>query len=232
MWDGIKSAAGAVKDWAKEFGSDALQCGKDFYNAQCERTDKFFNKPNLLNFVDYVSFGWCSANEERFNRADDLYGVVNYVSLGALDMVNGAFNPEKPFSFDHIMNSIGTASLVTGSYAAYKHSYNSNNITQNKKLMSKSNKSTIKSIDDILEDAAPGRATKGRATQYVKTGGYAQALDDFSDLGVTNVREIPSGKVGTLPDGRTINVRTKSSDGRVTLEIYDGKSSIKIRYED
>ena len=120
LWDGIKSAAGAVKDWAKEFGSDALQCGKDFYNAQCERTDKFFNKPNLLNFVDYVSFGWCSANEERFNRADDLYGVVNYVSLGALDMVNGAFNPEKPYSFDHVMNSIGVASLVVGAYAESK----------------------------------------------------------------------------------------------------------------
>lgn len=51
-------------------------------------------------------------------------------------------------------------------------------------------------------------------------------------MGVQNVRDIPGGKVGTLPDGRTVNVRTKSSDGRPTLEIYDGKNSTKIRYED
>lgn len=51
-------------------------------------------------------------------------------------------------------------------------------------------------------------------------------------MGVINVRDIPNGKVGNLPDGRTINVRTKSSYSTPTLEIYDGKSSIKIRYED
>ena len=58
---------------------------------------------------------------------------MNYVSLGVLDTINGAFNPEKPLSFAHIMDSIGTASLVVGAYAGYKHSYNSNNITKNKK---------------------------------------------------------------------------------------------------
>ena len=57
-------------------------------------------------------------------------------------------------------------------------------------------------------------------------------MDDFNSMGVQNVRDIPGGKVGTLPDGRTVNVRTKSSDGRPTLEIYDGKNSTKIRYED
>lgn len=49
-------------------------------------------------------------------------------------------------------------------------------------------------------------------------------------MGVSDVKDIPGGKVGKLPDGRTVNVRNKSSDGRPTLEIYDGKKSIKIRY--
>ncbi|EJW14603.1 hypothetical protein M5X17_26015 [Paenibacillus alvei] len=92
--------------------------------------------------------------------------------------------------------------------------------------------SSIKSVDDILKGASPGRVTKGKATQYGKPGGYKHALDDFNSMGVTGVKDIPGGKVGKLPDGRTINVREKSSDGRPTLEIYDGKKSTKIRYDD
>jgi len=92
-------------------------------------------------------------------------------------------------------------------------------------------KGGLKSVDDILESANPGRVTKGKTTQWNKTGGMEQALDDFGNLGVTDIKDIPGGKVGKLPDGRTVNVRTKSSDGRPTLEIFDGKSSTKIRYD-
>ncbi|MBM7615097.1 RHS repeat-associated core domain-containing protein [Alkaliphilus hydrothermalis] len=87
-----------------------------------------------------------------------------------------------------------------------------------------------KTVDDVLKDATPGRNTKGKAKQFEKSGDYDDALNDFNDLGPIDVKDIPGGKVGKLPDGRTINVRNKSSDGRPTLEIYDGKSSIKIRY--
>ncbi len=90
----------------------------------------------------------------------------------------------------------------------------------------------VNPVDDILEGATPGRTTKGRATQFEKTGGYNQALDDFNSMGVTDVKDIPGGKVGRLPDGRTVNVSTKSSDGRPTLEIFDGKNCTKIRYGD
>ncbi len=92
-------------------------------------------------------------------------------------------------------------------------------------------KKIFKSVDDILENANPGRVTKGKATQWNKTGGLDQALDDFNDLGVTDIKDIPGGKIGKLSDGRTVNVRTKSSDRRPTLEIFDGKKSTKIRYD-
>ena len=50
-------------------------------------------------------------------------------------------------------------------------------------------------------------------------------------MGLKNVKEIPGGKVGKLPDGRTVNVRKLSTDGRPTLEINYGKKSTKIRYK-
>jgi len=94
-----------------------------------------------------------------------------------------------------------------------------------------------KSVDEILKDALPGNKTKGQAKQYIKKGGYPAAVKDFEDLGPTNVKNIPGkeGKMGTLPDGREVNVRVESTDQRPTLEIMipggDGKR-IKIRYEE
>ncbi len=39
-------------------------------------------------------------------------------------------------------------------------------------------------------------------------------------------------KVGTLSDGRTIIVWKGSSDGRLTVEIQEGKTKIKLRYNE
>ncbi|HMM19100.1 MAG TPA: hemagglutinin repeat-containing protein [Selenomonadales bacterium] len=89
-----------------------------------------------------------------------------------------------------------------------------------------------KALDNVLKDAEPGRETKGRASQYEKPGGYEKALEDFDSMNLNDVQPIPGGKMGKLPDGRTVNVRNNSSDGRPTLEVYDGKKSIKVRYND
>lgn len=91
-------------------------------------------------------------------------------------------------------------------------------------------KETGKTVDDILDGATAGRATKGRSSIYDKVGDYNDALDDFNSLNPKNVKDIDIGKVGTLDDGRTVIVRTKSSDGRITLEIQKGKNKTKIRY--
>lgn len=89
-----------------------------------------------------------------------------------------------------------------------------------------------KTVDDILDGAKLGRVTKGSSVQYLKNGGYNQALDDFCSLSPSSVRDIPSGKIGTLSDGRIVNARISSTYNTPTLEIFDGRKSIKIRYED
>jgi hypothetical protein len=87
------------------------------------------------------------------------------------------------------------------------------------------------SVDDLTVGAKPGRETKGRAQQWEKSGGADQANKDFDSLRPGDVRPIQGGRVGQLPDGRMVNVRTGSSDGRPTLEVQSGKNSIKIRYD-
>jgi len=73
----------------------------------------------------------------------------------------------------------------------------------------------------------------GRATQFEKPGGFEQAGKDFDALGPTNVKDIAGGgRVGQLPDGRTVVVRPSSSGGAPTLEIHAGKNRIKIRFKE
>jgi len=79
--------------------------------------------------------------------------------------------------------------------------------------------------------ATPGRETSGRTTQWEKPGGMPDANRDFDQLNPSNVRDLPNGgRVGTLPDGRTVVVRPTSTDGRPTVEIQDGKNRDKVRY--
>ncbi|MDB5801456.1 MAG: repeat-associated core protein [Rhodocyclales bacterium] len=79
--------------------------------------------------------------------------------------------------------------------------------------------------------AAPGTETKGRSKQWDKPGGMSDADKDFDSKGPRDIVPLPDGgRRGTLPDGRPINVRPNSTDGRPTLEIQDGKNKIKVRY--
>ena len=94
-----------------------------------------------------------------------------------------------------------------------------------------------RSVNKVLEGAKPGNKTKGRTTQYEKTGGYGQAEKDFYSLdlekGSVRDRTDEKGKrikTGRLRDGRNVNVRENSTEGHPTLEIQSGKNRIKVRY--
>ncbi len=76
-----------------------------------------------------------------------------------------------------------------------------------------------------------GGKTRGPSDIWIKPDGdFDTANTDFDNLNPTDVTEIPGGRVGTLPDGRTVVVRPDSKDGRPTVEIQDGRNRIKVRY--
>lgn len=93
-------------------------------------------------------------------------------------------------------------------------------------------------INDILQDAKPGRSTKGHTTQWEKPGSYNDAVNDFNQMNPSDVRTFDvsaggKGQIGTLSDGSTIIARPTSSEGSATLEIQSSSSKAvtKIRYK-
>jgi len=89
-----------------------------------------------------------------------------------------------------------------------------------------------KTIDDMKTNAEQGNDTDGKSKQYIKNGDFEDAKRDFESFMPSNVRPIPNGLAGDLPNGHTINVRVKSSEGSPTLEIFNpaNKKKIKFRY--
>ncbi|OOK94408.1 hypothetical protein B0B36_22500 [Pseudomonas syringae pv. actinidifoliorum] len=54
--------------------------------------------------------------------------------------------------------------------------------------------------------------------------------NNFDNMNPSDVKNIPDGRAGILPDGRKIVVRPDSSDGRPALEIQSGRNRVKVRY--
>lgn len=88
-----------------------------------------------------------------------------------------------------------------------------------------------KAVNEALQGTTPGEKTKGKSKQFEKPEeGLKEGLKDFEAMPLSDIQDIPTGKRGRLPDGRFVNIRSGSKDGRPTLEIYNGKHRIKIRY--
>jgi len=87
-------------------------------------------------------------------------------------------------------------------------------------------------VEDLTSTSSKGKETTGRSKLFERTGGSNAANKEFDALSPTEIKEIPGGRVGKLPDGRTVIVRERSTDGRPTLEIQSGKNRIKFRYDE
>lgn len=98
------------------------------------------------------------------------------------------------------------------------------------KVKEKDKKESERRVKDVLKGKSKERTTKGKTDIYNGKGGKAQADRDFNKLNKGKVEKKSNGtKVGQLPDGTKINVRSNSTDGRPTLKIQY-KRPIKIRY--
>ncbi len=86
-----------------------------------------------------------------------------------------------------------------------------------------SNKVGTKKVDDIIDGATDTTRNVGKARNLEKSGGYEQAVKDFSSLNPSDTKNISTkygdGMYGTLSDGTTISVRPGSETGGSTLEI-------------
>ena len=74
--------------------------------------EKHFSSP--LAFLDWLTMGALSDNARRGQIAKDdptLYNIGNWLTMGTFDMVKGAVKPEKPFSLEHWLDSLGTVLL-------------------------------------------------------------------------------------------------------------------------
>lgn len=87
-----------------------------------------------------------------------------------------------------------------------------------------------KIIADLKNSSQIGRRTKGKTEQYEKIGGYSQALKDFESLDLDGVYKSGKTILGRLEDGRIVNVRPDSSFEKPTLEIYNPKNDIRIKF--
>lgn len=90
-------------------------------------------------------------------------------------------------------------------------------------------------IEHLNKGAVDITAKRSRAINMQKSGGYEQALKDFYELNLNNIKKISTnqgeGFIGTLHDGTHVVVRAGSKSKKPTLEIQslEGKP-YKYRY--
>ena len=87
-----------------------------------ERTEHMFDSP--LRFLDWLTMGVISAHQNRGEVLLDepnLYNAVNWLTVGAADVVKGAVAPDEPLSLQHWMDSYATVMLGYGAWKGGKN---------------------------------------------------------------------------------------------------------------
>ncbi len=88
-------------------------------------------------------------------------------------------------------------------------------------------------VDDLVDDSVPERVGERNVDIFGRPDeGFDEANEAFDSLELKDVEPKGNGgRVGTLPDGRTVVVRPTSTDGgRATVEVQGGERGVKIRF--
>lgn len=125
-----------------------------------------------------------------------------------------------------------TGVIIIGGVIIQAGSWTYNTVIQWLNAKKDNKKTKDKSVKDKIDKVLGGkRKIKDSSnTIYEGNGGMNSAKNDFNKLDPKNQKTYPNGTiVGELSDGTKVNLRGKSSDGRITIEIQ-GNWHIKIRY--
>ena len=208
------SLADAAASYFSELFADAKDLATYLVNASRERRAKRWD--SLGSFLDWLTFGivtgtWrgISSNWNTMIHDPSLYNIVNFITLGTLDTISGALNPDDPWSLEHWLDILGTILTV---YSVYKSALSvkkiltdsgddalrvGGNLVDDVDDVARSAGLTQAQIDDII--SIPKGARPDPST-YLSQEYIDEHLAMFQD-GVTKIYpSAPSGAVGP-PDG-------------------------------
>lgn len=102
-------------------GQSILEIGVDIKHGFEERADK--RHDSWYDYANYWTSGLLDIGKgfgeglesrgEEVLESPSFYSVTNWISIGGLDLVNGAVNPDEALSKEHLMASFGLASLFS-----------------------------------------------------------------------------------------------------------------------
>lgn len=96
---------------------DAKEYLQQMLNSAQMRADKAFDSPQ--DFMDWLTMGMTEGLRSRYEKLvedPNVENFFNWLSLGFVDTVKGAVNPEKPLSLEHWLDSLGVATTIYGGY--------------------------------------------------------------------------------------------------------------------
>jgi RHS repeat-associated protein len=188
-------------------------------------------RPDSGTFEYWRGAGMTSAGVVEWASGAGLVAAGGTLELGTLGGATPIAVPGTLVGVGAMAN--GSVSIQQGQQVMVKADAESTNGSSGSRSTTSGSQRQPSTVDEVLANSRPGRATKGRTSQFERSGGFDQANADFDALSPTGVREIGGGgRLGTLPDGRTVIVRQNSSQGSPTLEVQAGKNKIKVRYDD
>lgn len=115
-----------LKKWADEFSDDASAAWDSVLAASMKRAED--RKKSIPNFLDWITAGivsgYVNATAERvtaMQNSPSLFTISDWLLSGVPSTINETFNPEKPLSFEHWLNSLTLAGEVYAGYEIARH---------------------------------------------------------------------------------------------------------------
>lgn len=119
----------------------------------CFAQQKRLQEGSLSGTLDWLTLGMVSGfvnglnqRNQAFQQDPSFYNFINYMTIGAADVVKGAVAPDEPLSLEHWLNSLCVASIATGVYKAVTRSYD---IPKNTKQLVQTAKHTERNTQNI-----------------------------------------------------------------------------------